>query len=128
MTARTVVTYLVLTKPLFLTMIAPIVGTNASLYFVNKDDVISSLFPELFGFVCDLKAELEACIDKIHSLMYIHTCPVLMSSLPFTGYLKNTNENFQKIHSSCNSSHNFTPKRNELRYHCCLSQLYFIRN
>jgi hypothetical protein len=24
------------------------------------------------------------------------------------------------------SSHNFTPKRSELRYHCCLSQLYFI--
>jgi hypothetical protein len=23
-------------------------------------------------------------------------------------------------------SHNFTPKRNELRYHWCLSQLYFI--
>jgi hypothetical protein len=30
-----------------------------------------------------------------------------------------TNENFQKILFSCNSSHNFTPKRNELRYHCC---------
>jgi hypothetical protein len=24
------------------------------------------------------------------------------------------------------SSHNFTPKWNEFRYHCCLSQLYFI--
>jgi hypothetical protein len=24
----------------------------------------------------------------LHSLMYIHTCSVLMSSLPFTSYLK----------------------------------------
>jgi hypothetical protein len=33
-------------------------------------------------------------------------------------------KNFQKIPFSCNSSHNFTPKRNELRCHCCLSQLF----
>jgi hypothetical protein len=50
-------------------------------------------------------------------------CSFLMSSLPFTGYLKNTNENLQKILFSCNYSHNFTPKRNELRHYCCLSQL-----
>jgi hypothetical protein len=52
-------------------------------------------------------------IDKIGtgSLMYTHTCPVLMSSLPFTSYfLKNTNENFQKIAFLMHSSHKFTPK------------------
>jgi hypothetical protein len=48
-----------------------------------------------------------------HSHMYIHTFSVLMSSLPFTGYLKNTNEKFQKILFWCSSSHNFTPKINE---------------
>jgi hypothetical protein len=61
-----------------------------------------------------------------HSFMYICTCSVLVSSLPLTSYLKNTNENFQKIPFLMLSSHNFQPKRNELRYHCCLSQLYFI--
>jgi hypothetical protein len=30
-----------------------------------------------------------------------------------------TNKNFQKILFSYISSHNFTPKRHELRYHCC---------
>jgi hypothetical protein len=35
-------------------MIDPIVDTYASLDCVNEDDVILSLFPELFGFVCDL--------------------------------------------------------------------------
>jgi hypothetical protein len=39
--------------------------------------------------------------------------------LPFTWRI--TNENFQKILSPCNSSHNFTPKRNELTEHCCLA-------
>jgi hypothetical protein len=39
--------------------------------------------------------------QDLHSLTYICTCSVLMSSLPFTGYLKNTNENFHKILFSC---------------------------
>jgi hypothetical protein len=71
----------------------------------------------------------EAVQGPIHRYIhtYIHTCSVLMSSLPFTGYLKITNENFQKILFLCNSSHNLTPKRNELRYDCYLSQLYFHR-
>jgi hypothetical protein len=55
------------------------------------------------------------------ALPHVHTCSVLMSSLPFTVYLKNYNENFQKILFLCNSSHNFAAKRNELRYHCCLA-------
>ena len=33
---------------------------------------------------------------------------------------------FKRYLFLCNSSHKFTHKRNELRYHCCLSQLYFI--
>jgi hypothetical protein len=41
-------------------------------------------------------------------------------------FKKNAYENFQKILFLMLSSHYFTPKRNELRYHCCLSQLYFI--
>jgi hypothetical protein len=53
-------------------------------------------------------------------------CPDIISSYPLPFTWRITNENFQKILFSCNSSHNFTPKRNELRYHCCLSQLYFI--
>jgi hypothetical protein len=61
-----------------------------------------------------------------HSLMYICTYSILMSSQHLTGYLKNTNENFQKIPFLMHSSQNFTPRRKELRYHCCLSQLYFI--
>ena len=59
-------------------------------------------------------------------LTYMMFCPYVIST-PLLGYLKNTNENFQKIlsHAILLTS-NFTPKRNELRYHCCLSQLYFI--
>jgi hypothetical protein len=60
-----------------------------------------------------------------HHIYTYMFCPYVIST-PYCGYLKNTNENFQKILFSCNYSHNFTPKRNELRYHCCLSQLYFI--
>jgi hypothetical protein len=57
---------------------------------------------------------------------YVHVLSVC-HLYPFTSYLKNTNENYQKILFSCNSSHNFTPtKRNELRYHFCLSQQNFI--
>jgi hypothetical protein len=65
--------------------------------------------------------------DKIHtaSCTYIHVLSLChLYLLPVTWRV--TNENFQKILFSCNASHNFTPKRNELRYHGCLSQLYFI--
>ena len=65
--------------------------------------------------------------DKIHtaSCTYVHVLSLChLYPLPVTWRI--TNENFQKILFSVHSSHNFTPKRNELRYHCCLSQLYFI--
>jgi hypothetical protein len=55
----------------------------------------------------------------VHVLSLCHLYPLL-----FTWRI--TNENFQKIFFSCNSSHNFTSKRNELRYPCWSSQLYFI--
>jgi hypothetical protein len=62
-----------------------------------------------------------------HRLMYICTCSVLMSSLPLYPLLEEYKwELSKKILFLCNSSHNSTPKRNELRYDCCLSQLYFI--
>jgi hypothetical protein len=61
-----------------------------------------------------------ASCTYVHVLFLCHLYP-----LPFTWRI--TNENFQKILFSCNSSHNFTPKRNELWYRCCcFSQLYFI--
>jgi hypothetical protein len=44
----------------------------------------------------------------------------------FTSYLKSHKCKLPKDTFLVHSSHNFTPKRNELRYHCCLSQLYFI--
>jgi hypothetical protein len=60
-----------------------------------------------------------------HVATYVHVLSLChLYPLPSTWQI--TNENFQKILSLCNSSHNFTPTRNEIRYHCCLSQLYFI--
>jgi hypothetical protein len=67
--------------------------------------------------------------QDLHSLAYIHTCSVLMSSLPFTGYLKSHKcERPKKDTFLVHSSHNFSLhlRENELRYHCCLSQLYFL--
>jgi hypothetical protein len=59
-----------------------------------------------------------------HVLTYMF-CPYVISTpLPVTWRV--TNVNFQKDTFLMHSSHNFTPKRNELGYHCCLSQLYFI--
>jgi hypothetical protein len=60
-----------------------------------------------------------------HIHMYMFCCYVISTLYHL---LEESNENFQKIIFLCNSSHNFTPKRNELRYHCSLSQLYFIGN
>ncbi len=79
----------------------------------------------IFCFCKDLKLMgsdkiCTASCTYIHILSLCHLYPLPVS------YLKNRNENFQKTLFSCNFSHNFTPKKNELRYHCCLSQLYFI--
>jgi hypothetical protein len=41
------------------------VDTNDSLDCTNEDEVILSLFPEIFGFVCDLKVELDARMDEL---------------------------------------------------------------
>jgi hypothetical protein len=58
---------------------------------------------------------------------YVHACSVLMSPLPFTSYLKSHKCELPEDTILMHSSHNVTPKRNELGYHhCCLSQLYVI--
>jgi hypothetical protein len=66
--------------------------------------------------------------DKIctASCTYIHVLSLCcLYPLPLTWRF--TKENFQKIPFLMQFiTHNFAPKRNELRYHCCLSQLYFI--
>jgi hypothetical protein len=56
-------------------MIEPIVDTNASLDCANEDDVILSLFPELFGFICDLKAELDTSMDELFWPDSGYNCP-----------------------------------------------------
>jgi hypothetical protein len=65
--------------------------------------------------------------DKIctASCTYIHVLS-LCHLYPFTGYLKSEKCELSKDTFLVHSSQNFTPKRNELRYHCCLSQLHFI--
>jgi hypothetical protein len=65
--------------------------------------------------------------DKIHtaSHTYIHVLSVC-HLYSFTGYLKSHKCELLKGTFLMHSSQNFTPKRNELRYHCCLPQLYFI--
>jgi hypothetical protein len=59
-----------------------------------------------------------------HVLMCMF-CPYVISTPLATSYLKSHKCELPKDTFLMHSSHNFTPKRNELRYHCCLSQLYF---
>jgi hypothetical protein len=70
---------------------------------------------------------LQATWQDLHSLTYICTCSVLMSSLPFTIHLEELQmRTFKRYLFSHNSSHNCTPKIYEVRYHCCFSQVYFM--
>jgi hypothetical protein len=46
----------------------PTADTNDSLDCTNDDEVILSLFPELFDFASDLKSELEASMDEVFRL------------------------------------------------------------
>jgi hypothetical protein len=65
--------------------------------------------------------------QDLYSLMYIHTymvCPYVISALYWL--LEEYKWELSKNTFLMHSSHNFTPKRNEVRYHRCLSQLYFI--
>jgi hypothetical protein len=48
------------------------------------------------------------CWQDLHSLTYLHTCSVLMSSLPFTSYLKSHKCELPKDTFLVHSSHNFT--------------------
>jgi|JI9StandDraft_2_1071091.scaffolds.fasta_scaffold1332732_1 hypothetical protein len=61
-------------------MIDPIVDTYASLDCVNEDDVILSLFPELFGFVCDLKVELDTSMGELFCPNSGYNCPLVASN------------------------------------------------
>jgi hypothetical protein len=61
-------------------MTEPIVDTNASLDCANEDDVMLSLFPELFGFVCDLEAELDASMDELFSPNSGYNCPLVATA------------------------------------------------
>jgi hypothetical protein len=57
-----------------------------------------------------------AISDKICTASHTYVHDLSSCDLyTFTSYLKNTNENFQKILFLLNSSHNFTPKRNEAK-------------
>jgi hypothetical protein len=76
-----------------------------------------------------------SCIstDKIHtaSCTYIHVVLSLCHLYSLTVTWRVTSKwevpkDTFLMQSLVLSSHNFTPKRSELRYHCCLSQLYFI--
>jgi hypothetical protein len=60
-----------------------------------------------------------------HILMYMF-CPYVISTSH--RLLEESQMSTSKRFFLMHSSHNFSkPKINELRYHCCLSQLYFIR-
>jgi hypothetical protein len=66
--------------------------------------------------------------DKICTASFTYIQILTLCHLySFTSYLKSHKWELSKDTFLVQlSSHNFTPKRNELRYHCCLSQLYFI--
>jgi hypothetical protein len=70
--------------------------------------------------------ELTTADHKIHtaSHTYVHVLS-LCHLYSFTGNLKSHKHELPKDTFLMHSSHNFTPKRNELIYHCSLSQLYF---
>jgi hypothetical protein len=63
----------------------------------------------------------KICTAHVHMYMF---CPYVISTL--YQLLEELQMITFKNICSCNSSHNFTAKRNELRFHCCLSQVYFI--
>jgi hypothetical protein len=95
------------------------------LYVSQTHAMSTSHFPHSGKFK-QLAQNIFGLTDKSnsHSLTYICACPVFMSSLHLYQLLEEYKWELSK--DTCNSAHNFTPKRNELRYHCCLSQLYFI--
>ena len=54
--------------------------TNDSLECTNEDGVILSLFPELFGFICDLKAELDTSMDELFQPNSGYNCPLVATA------------------------------------------------
>jgi hypothetical protein len=53
----------------------PTVDTDDSLDCTNDNEVILSLFPELFGFVSDLESELDASMEEVFRLDSDCSCP-----------------------------------------------------
>jgi hypothetical protein len=83
----------------------------------------SQLYTWIFCFVKALRWWGVTRFTQPHMHTYMF-CPHVVSTLYWL--LEENKWELSKDTSLMHSSHNFTPKRNELRYHCCLSQLYFI--
>ncbi len=94
-----------------------VLGTNNNVVSISANNAIH--------FAIHFQLPLSLKSDKICTSLC--TCSVLMSSLCLTHYLKNTNENSQKVPFLMHSAHNFIPKRNELRYHWCFITTVFHR-
>jgi hypothetical protein len=79
------------------------VDTNASLDCANEDDVILSLFPELFDFVCDLELELDTSMDELFQPNSSYNCPLLATApIILMPYLLDTkNQSNMMIPSEC---------------------------
>jgi hypothetical protein len=80
----------------------PTVDTNDSLDCTNDDEVILSLFPELFEFFSDLESELEASMDKVFRLNSDY-CPLVASAptIPTPSLLDTKNQSNMRIPSEC---------------------------
>jgi hypothetical protein len=77
-----------------------------------------ALFVLYFIFCCFCCKGLEMSNGEwqdSHILTYLHTCTALMSSLPLFQLLEEYKWELSKDTFLVLSSHNFTPKRNELR-------------
>ncbi len=83
------------------------------------------LYP--FWLLEECKWELSKDTFLTHAILLttLHLNILFCKGLEMMGSDKIHTASHAYIHV-LSSSHNFTPKRNELRYHCCLSQLYFI--
>jgi hypothetical protein len=84
-------------------MTEPIVDTNASHDCVNEDNVILSLFAELFEFVCDLQLELDASMDELFRPNSGYNCPLAATAptILMACLLDNKNQSNMMIPSEC---------------------------
>jgi hypothetical protein len=91
-------------------------GTLLDIYGDHFFDTTQNSYSHSLMDICTCMFCPYAISDKIRtaSRTYVHVLS-LCDLYTFTRYSKNTNENFQKILFLFNSSHNFTPKRNEAK-------------